>query len=262
MIRGSPRSAEASNTGRKWQGQILSSSWMDELEYIHDHPAVQEAWIRYCAEDEVRGDRHLPGQREENTDCPLASRHQGCTGSAIDRGRHRFLQSDDPFCPTRKKQNFNAPVGKDAAFAYTTALNHLLRVEAGRRFRIGDATTVFWTERASPIEGFMGMILDPRDDAGDLARCTAFPGGGSRRQTCPRNSMILTSIFIFWDCLLTLPGFPSVSGMSAPSAISAEKIGQHFRDLAIVRSVERDPEFPGMWQSCWKQLARVKETNR
>ncbi|MDO8785866.1 MAG: type I-C CRISPR-associated protein Cas8c/Csd1, partial [Syntrophales bacterium] len=38
-----------------------------------------------------------------------------------------------------KKQNYNAPVSKVAAFAYTTVLNHLLRFESRQCIRIGDA---------------------------------------------------------------------------------------------------------------------------
>jgi len=30
-----------------------------------------------------------------------------------------------------------------------------------QRLRIGDATTVFWAEQASPVETFMGQILNP-----------------------------------------------------------------------------------------------------
>jgi len=60
-------------------------------------------------------------------------------------------------------------VSEQAAFAYTTALNELLRYDKGQRVQIVDATTVFWTERDSPLEGFMGYILDPREDRGDVA---------------------------------------------------------------------------------------------
>jgi len=62
-----------------------------------------------------------------------------------------------------KKQNYNAPVGEAAAFSYTTALNFLLASESRQKIQIGDATTIFWTERDSPIEGMFGMMLDPKD---------------------------------------------------------------------------------------------------
>lgn len=46
-----------------------------------------------------------------------------------------------------KEQNFNAPVGRRATFAYTTALNHLLRKDSGNRLQMGDASTVFWAQK-------------------------------------------------------------------------------------------------------------------
>lgn len=48
-----------------------------------------------------------------------------------------------------KEQSANSPVSPFAAFAYTNALNYLLS-RSDRRLRIGDATTVFWTD--APVE--------------------------------------------------------------------------------------------------------------
>jgi CRISPR-associated protein Csd1 len=45
-----------------------------------------------------------------------------------------------------KKQGDNAPVSEKAAFAYTTALNYLLRRENNQSISIGDTTLVFWAQ--------------------------------------------------------------------------------------------------------------------
>ncbi len=42
-------------------------------------------------------------------------------------------------------QGLNAPVGKQAAFAYATALNYLLS-DSRHRMRLGDTTVVYWSE--------------------------------------------------------------------------------------------------------------------
>ncbi|MCK9283440.1 MAG: type I-C CRISPR-associated protein Cas8c/Csd1 [Rhodocyclaceae bacterium] len=66
-----------------------------------------------------------------------------------------------------KNQSFNAPVGKRAVFAYTTALNHLLAKGSRQRVQVGDASTVFWAEKASgaPFEAaFLDFLGPPRDD--------------------------------------------------------------------------------------------------
>lgn len=52
----------------------------------------------------------------------------------------------DAFSSYGKSQGDNAPVGKRAAFAYTTALNHLLANGSRQRAQVGDASTVFWCE--------------------------------------------------------------------------------------------------------------------
>lgn len=53
------------------------------------------------------------------------------------------------FCSYGREQNFNAPVGKYAAFAYTTALNTLL-ADKDHVLRLGDTTVVFWAQEAQP----------------------------------------------------------------------------------------------------------------
>jgi len=66
-----------------------------------------------------------------------------------------------------KSQSFNAPVGKRAAFAYTTALNHLLAKGSRQRVQVGDASTVFWAEKTSGEvfeSAFLDFLAPPRDD--------------------------------------------------------------------------------------------------
>jgi len=58
----------------------------------------------------------------------------------------------DAFNSYGKSQGLNAPVSKQASFSYTTALNHLLRKGSDQRIQVGDASTVFWSEKADPFE--------------------------------------------------------------------------------------------------------------
>ena len=53
------------------------------------------------------------------------------------------------FCSYGQEQNYNAPVGKYAAFAYTAALNYLLADHENVQ-KIGDTTVVCWAEGAEP----------------------------------------------------------------------------------------------------------------
>ena len=58
----------------------------------------------------------------------------------------------DAFNSYAKSQGYNAPVSQISSFAYTTALNHLLRKGSTQRIQVGDASTVFWAENADPME--------------------------------------------------------------------------------------------------------------
>ena len=64
-----------------------------------------------------------------------------------------------------ERQGENAPVSRAAAFAYTTALNHLLRKDSPQRMQVGDASTVFWAERQAPYETIFGDIFQDNPDA-------------------------------------------------------------------------------------------------
>lgn len=52
-------------------------------------------------------------------------------------------------------RNLNAPISRKASSAYVAALNHLQE----RRIRVGDATTVFWSEKRNEIEDVFAGIF-------------------------------------------------------------------------------------------------------
>ncbi len=68
-------------------------------------------------------------------------------------------------------QGANSPISEEAAFAYCNALNWLL-ANRERRFRLGDATTVFWTEEPTPAEQLMPWMISGNtpEDPATLAR--------------------------------------------------------------------------------------------
>jgi len=64
-----------------------------------------------------------------------------------------------------KEQGLNAPVGKKAEFAYTTALNFLLAKGSRHRFQVGAASAVFWAANAHPVEDWMADLFGmPADE--------------------------------------------------------------------------------------------------
>jgi len=76
----------------------------------------------------------------------------------------------DAFSSYGKSQGNNAPIGKRAVFAYTTALNHLLAKGSKQRIQVGDASTVFWaaTPGHQMEELFPGFFGEPSKDNPDL----------------------------------------------------------------------------------------------
>jgi len=74
----------------------------------------------------------------------------------------------DAFRSFNKEQGNNAPVGKKAEFAYTTALNTLLAKGSRQRMQVGDASTVFWAEKKHEIENwFVDIFGEPAKGESD-----------------------------------------------------------------------------------------------
>lgn len=72
------------------------------------------------------------------------------------------------FASYGKQQALNSPMTKSAAFAYTTALNHLLSRESRQRIQVGDASTVFWAAKECDLERQLpDMFGDPPKDKPD-----------------------------------------------------------------------------------------------
>ena len=74
-----------------------------------------------------------------------------------------------------KEQGGNAPVGKTAAFAYTTALNNLLGRDSSQRLQVGDASTVFWASKETKLEQELPSLFSepPKDDPDRNTRAVA-----------------------------------------------------------------------------------------
>ena len=74
------------------------------------------------------------------------------------------------FSSFNKKQGLNFPISEKATFRYATALNTLLRQNSKQKLRVGDATTVFWSDRQNHLEDDFGALFDepPKDGPDQL----------------------------------------------------------------------------------------------
>ncbi len=153
----------------------------------------------------------------------------------------------DAFNSYGKSRGANAPVGKAAAFAYTTALNHLLAKGSRHRIQVGDASTVFWAEEPHELETALPDFFGepPRDDPDRGADALhalyravetgRFAVGSDDTRfyvlgLAPNAARIAVR---FWE--------------TAPAIELARRIKQHFDDLTVARS-PRDPEYLSLFR--------------
>ena len=110
--------------------------------YVHRDPSVRRAWDAFYQTegDGPQGICLVTGQPG-----PVESVHPAIKNVAGAQSSGAALVSFNApaFCSYGKEQNLNAPTGKYAAFAYTSALNALL-ADREHVFRVGDATVVCW----------------------------------------------------------------------------------------------------------------------
>lgn len=152
----------------------------------------------------------------------------------------------DAFTSFNKTQGDNAPVSPAAAFAYTTALNHLLEKGSRQRLQVGDASTVFWAQKedADAESGFAAIFGEQDDPDARTEQVRAllnavqsgqFDGGRGEKLfyvlgLAPNAARVSVR---FWH--------------AAPLHEIAQRIRQWFNDLNMGRG-PNDPEYPSLFR--------------
>ena len=156
-----------------------------------------------------------------------------------------------------ERQGENAPVSQAAAFAYTTALNHLLRKGSRQRIQVGDASTVFWAEKETGFEDLVpGWFSDLPDDPDARADAVAaLYGAIDKTGTWGHPDE---------DTVMHVLGLaPNAARISIrfhhrlPLRELAKDVLQYFKDLEMVRG-PNDPQHP----SLFRLLAAVALQNK
>ncbi len=172
-----------------------------------------------------------------------------------------------------KTQSFNAPVGETAAFQYGTALNSLLTgpMSQKHRIRIGDTTTVFWTDQPSVMEDCFAGLFSGGSQA------TVEVQDVSKRAQLQRLLEAIRSGSGYQDfgeaetpfhILGLAPNAARVSIRFYHRSTVADllaKLHDHQHCMEIVRQFTEqtgnrfpDPEFPAVWQIL-RETARVAD---
>ena len=215
--------------------------------FVHERPAVKKLWQDFFAAKEYpEGVSFLDGSIH-----PLQTQYaQFNFGS----GASLVSFNEVAYESYGKKRGENAPIAVDAEFKSSAALKYLLRSRT-QRIRIGDATTVFWAERPSPVEPFFGQVMNPslRDQAAgvqvrqflEAVRAGSLPNDLEKDRNI--NFYILglalnkarLAIRFWYVC--------SVETLM-------DRLRDHFNNLEMERS-DKDIEFPGVWHLL-KETAR------
>jgi CRISPR-associated protein Csd1 len=147
----------------------------------------------------------------------------------------------DAFNSYGKAQGANAPLGKPAVFAYTTALNHLLARDSRQRIQVGDTSTVFWAEEAHDLETALPDLFGepPKDepDRGTDALKVLY-------QAVQSGKFVRGEADTRFHVLGLAPNAARIAirfWETAPAHKLAQRIVRHFDDIKIARA-PHDPE--------------------
>ena len=223
------------------EGANLSFKLIGDTCLVPERPEVKRA---------IQAQQDLARSAEANSICLITGeedsielKHTAIKGvwGAQTSGANIVSFNLDAFKSFGKDKGANAPIGKMASFAYTTALNHLLGKDSKQRMQVGDSSTVFWSEK---ITNFEQQVVDffgepPKDDPDRNTRAVeslfnAVHTGSLTNDEGASKFYVLglapnaSRIAIrFWIV-------DTVAGM-------ADKIRLHFEDIRIVHSLwEKD----------------------
>jgi CRISPR-associated protein Csd1 len=135
---------------------------LPEKKDVHELDAIQD-WALFQAASETSSDMSgtclVLGE-----ELPIARLHdpaiKGVNGAAPGGAKLASFNLS-AFESYGKDQSYNSPVSENVAFGYCNALNALLSGPQSSRHRviIGDATTIFWSEKKSPLESLFAAAL-------------------------------------------------------------------------------------------------------
>ena len=205
---------------------------------IHKREAAQTIWAKCLKSDEAEEGLCLIS----GDTAPIARLHPAIKGvfGGQSSGGSIISFNKEAFASFGKEQGANAPVSEQSAFAYTTALNYLLRRENNHCLTIGDASTVFWAEAddnatAQAAEGFFAQVFTPPDDEQESAKVFSVLeqiGKGRPLQEIAPELSANTRFYI----LGLAPNAARISvrfWLDTTFGQLAENLAQHWQDLAL-----------------------------
>ena len=137
-------------------------------DYAQDDKYIKKGWNEYINQEKggVTGRCLVTGEETE-----IARIHKVIKGvpGAQSSGAALISFNAPAFESYGKEQSYNAPVGKYAEYAYTTALNYLLG-QRYYRIQLGDSMVVFWARSGDEEyqEDFFLSVDPPKDNQEEI----------------------------------------------------------------------------------------------
>lgn len=248
------RPSEALATEPLWDeirttNPLVTFRLVDDIQLVCQRPLVVAVAARTCDETFDSGDAARTVCLVTGTLAPPERLHSAIKGvwGAQTSGANIVSFNLDAFNSFGKAQGANAPVSVPVAFAYTTALNHLLAKGSRQRMQVGDASAVFWAQKPedSDVEDVFAEIFGEADDPDartaqihalfESIRSGRFDGarGENRFFVLGLGPNAARIAVRFWH--------------AAPLHEIAEHIQKWFEDLAVSRG-PNDPAYPSLFR--------------
>lgn len=216
-------------------------------EFAQEDLQIKEAWEaeHSISRGEAEGICLVTGEKTE-----IARIHKTIKGvpGAQSSGAALVSFNAPAFESYGKEQSYNAPVGKYAEFAYTTALNYLLS-QKEYSFLIGDTMVVAWAESAQEEyqKGFIWSVEPPKDNQKEIA---------SIFEEIQKNQKITVN-----DIKLDPEQKFHILGLAPNAARIAvrfyyqnsfgnilKNISKHYERMKMIKPAWEDRDYLGVWQ--------------
>lgn len=222
----------------------------DEHRRLHEREAAQVLRARLLGNDvaeESAGQTPTAGAicLVSGEPAPIARLHPAIKGvnGAQSSGASLVSFNLDAFTSYGKSQGDNAPISEQAAFAYTSVLNYLLRrgPDNRQRLQVGDTSVVFWAEAAGSeadaqaAENFFSSLLLPPDDDSEAERLrTVLDGLSKGRPLAELDPRLASGTRIYVLGLAPNASRLSVRYWQADTLeVFAKRLAEHAQDLRI-----------------------------
>jgi CRISPR-associated protein Csd1 len=228
-------------------GKMVAFRLDGDSRFIHNRPAVKKLWKDYLNKADYRhGVSFVDGGTHKLQ--PQYAQFPFGSGASLVSFNETAYES------YRKTKGENAPISVGAEFKSSTALKYLLRSSV-QRLRIGDATTLFWAEKDSEIETFMGQVLNPSiEDKQALIPVQKFLEA-VRKGTLPHELDIDGNVkFFILGLSLNKARLTLRFWYVCTVAELMSRLKDHFCCLEMEHS-DKDFPFPGVWHLL-KETAR------